>query len=490
MRAWRLTTCAFLVDPRRVLVSRLRGASAALAQSRPDAVVAADGSAQYRTVQEAINAAPQSTDANRRWVIFVKAGTYHELVYVQREKRFVALVGEDPARTIITYGLKASDLGLDGQPIGTFRTPTMYVDADDFSAENLTVQNDAGPVGQALAIRVDGDRVVFRNCRFLGWQDTMLLDRGRQYIEDSFIAGHVDFIFGGATAFFERAHVHAWRDGYLTAASTPAEQPFGFVLANGQITGDSPNVKTYLGRPWRDFAQVTFLNTRMTDVIRAAGWHNWDRPERERTARFSEFGSTGPGASAAERVAWARPLSAGEAQAITAARVLGGSDGWDPAARACASVVGQGQRGAAAASAGQRVGGAVHCVGRRACASRLPGTAATSRSASPATSCCTSVTPAAGRRTSTWRGRSRTTTARRSRASGRSTTRPSTTAPRSPRCDTWRACTRRRATIDFGRRFSRASTSCSRRSTPTAAGRSTFRCEPTTRVTSRSTTRR
>jgi len=298
---------------------------------RPDAVVAADGSGQYRTIQEAINAAPQSTGADRRWIIFVKAGTYHELVYVQREKRFVALVGEDPARTIVNYGLKASDVGLDGQPIGTFRTPTMYVDADDFSAENLTIQNDAGPVGQALAIRVDGDRVVFRNCRFVGWQDTMLLDRGRQYIEDSFIAGHVDFIFGGATAFFERAHVHAWRDGYLTAASTPAEQPFGLVFANGQITADSPNVKTYLGRPWRDFAQVTFLNTRMTDVIRPVGWHNWDRPERERTARFSEFGSTGPGASPTERVTWAKPLSAAEAQAITAARVLGGSDGWDPA---------------------------------------------------------------------------------------------------------------------------------------------------------------
>ncbi|HKV98556.1 MAG TPA: pectate lyase [Vicinamibacterales bacterium] len=304
---------------------------AAAQVERPDAVVASDGSAQYRTVQEAINAAPQSTDANHRWVIFIKAGTYHELVYVQREKRFVALVGEDPARTIITYGLKASDAGLDGQPIGTFRTPTMYVDADDFSAENLTIQNDAGPVGQALAIRVDGDRVVLRNCRFLGWQDTMLLDRGRQYIEDAFIAGHVDFIFGGATAFFERAHVHAWRDGYLTAASTPAEQPFGFVFANGQITADSPNVKTYLGRPWRDFAQVTFLNTRMTDVIRPAGWHNWDRPERERTARFSEFGSTGPGASATERVAWAKPLSAADVQAITVIRVLAGSDGWDPA---------------------------------------------------------------------------------------------------------------------------------------------------------------
>ena len=117
---------------------------------RPDAVVAGDGTAQYRTIQEAINAAPQSTDADHRWVILVKAGMYPELVYVQREKRFVALVGEDPARTIVTYGRKASDLGLDGQPIGTFRTPTMYVDADDFSAENLTIENDVGPVGQAL----------------------------------------------------------------------------------------------------------------------------------------------------------------------------------------------------------------------------------------------------------------------------------------------------------------------------------------------------
>ena len=223
---------AFLVVAALVLYGRQAGRSAGCAWSPPTGARSTARSRKRSTPRR------NRPSANRRWVIFVKAGTYHELVYVQREKRFVALVGEDPARTIVTYELKASDLGLDGQPIGTFRTPTMYVDADDFSAENLTIQNDAGPVGQALAIRVDGDRVVFRNCRFLGWQDTMLLNRGRQYIEDSFIAGHVDFIFGGATAFFERAHVHAWRDGYLTAASTPAEQPFGFVLANGQITGD------------------------------------------------------------------------------------------------------------------------------------------------------------------------------------------------------------------------------------------------------------
>ena len=223
-----------------------------------------------RTVQEAINAAPQNTSDERRWVILIKAGTYREIVYVQREKRFVSLVGEDPATTIITYDLHANLVGADGKPIGTFRTPTVVIDADDFTAENLTFENSAGPVGQALALRVDGDRVVFRNSRFLGWQDTIFLNRGRHYFEDSFITGHVDFIFGGATAFFERCHIHVLRNGYITAASTPAEQIHGLVIANSRITG-APGVKTYLGRPWRDYAQTTFLRTDMSDVVRRRG---------------------------------------------------------------------------------------------------------------------------------------------------------------------------------------------------------------------------
>jgi PelA/Pel-15E family pectate lyase len=226
--------------------------------------------------------------------------------------------------------LSASKVGLDGQPIGTFRTPSTYIDADDFVAENLTFENSAGPVGQALAIRVDGDRVIFRNCRFLGWQDTILLNRGRHYFEDSLITGHVDFIFGGATAFFERCRIHVWRDGYVTAASTPAEQPYGFVFSHGSITGAAPDVRTYLGRPWRDFAQVTFLSTEMSDVVRSEGWHNWDRPEREKTVRYSESGSTGAGATATRRVTWARPLSAREASLLTPRRILGGADAWDP----------------------------------------------------------------------------------------------------------------------------------------------------------------
>ena len=186
-----------------------------------NAVVAADGTGQYRTVQDAINAVPQNTSADNRWVIYVKPGRYREIVYVQREKRFVTLTGAGPAATTITYDLHANMTGLDGKPIGTFRTPTMTIDAEDFTVEHLTVENTAGPVGQALALRVDGDRVVFRDCRFLGWQDTIFLDRGRQYFEDVYIAGHVDFIFGGATAYFERPRIHVLRDGYITAASTP-----------------------------------------------------------------------------------------------------------------------------------------------------------------------------------------------------------------------------------------------------------------------------
>ena len=261
-----------------------------------DATVAPNGDGQFKSIQDAINAAPQTTSSTKPCTIRIKPGIYNEKLYVQREKRFVRLVGEDAAKTILTYNLNANILGDDGKPIGTFRTPSTVIDADDFTAENLTFENSAGPVGQALAIRIDGDRATFRKCRFLGWQDTILANRGRHYFEDCYIAGHVDFIFGGATVFFERCHIHCLRNGYITAASTPIEQPFGFVFSHCKITGETPEVKTYLGRPWRAFAGTIFLNTEMSDVVRPVGWHNWDKPDREKTSRYAEFKSTGPGA--------------------------------------------------------------------------------------------------------------------------------------------------------------------------------------------------
>jgi pectinesterase len=214
--------------------------------------------------------------------------------------------------------------------MGTFRTASTVIDADDFTAENVTFENSAGPVGQALAIRIEGDRVAFRNCRFLGWQDTVLANRGRQYFTNCFIAGHVDFIFGGATSFFDNCELRCLRNGYITAASTPEEQPFGFVFFDCIISGEKPEVRTFLGRPWRNYASCCFLDARMGEVVRPEGWNDWNKPEAQRTARYSEFNSTGPGANPEARVKWARNLTASQAGALSVEKVLHGSDGWNP----------------------------------------------------------------------------------------------------------------------------------------------------------------
>ena len=311
-----------------VLALLTAGAGSQLAADT-NLVVAADGSSRFKTLQEAIMAVPAGT-ANNQVFIHLKPGTYKELIYVQREKRFFHVVGDDPQTTVVTYSLHANLPGPDGKPIGTFRTASTVIDADDFAAENITFENSAGPVGQALASRIEGDRVVFRNCRFLGWQDTVLANRGRHYFTNCFIAGHVDFIFGGATAWFENCHIHCLRDGYITAASTPDNQAFGFVFAGCRITGDTPGVRTYLGRPWRNYASTIFLNSEMSEVVHPGGWNNWKKPEAESTVRYAEFNSTGPGANPQARVSWARRLTSREAEAVTLKKVLGGSDGWNP----------------------------------------------------------------------------------------------------------------------------------------------------------------
>jgi pectinesterase len=317
---------------RRLFLILVATALCARARAATTLVVAADGSGQFKSVQEAVMKIPDGR-ADDPVIIEIKPGTYKEPIYIQREKRFFHLVGEGPKTTVLTYDLYANVKDKDDRPIGTFRTPSTVIDADDFTAENLTFENSAGPVGQALAMRVDGDRCVFRNCRFLGWQDTIFLNRGRQYFDNCYIEGHVDFIFGGATAFFNKCEIRALKDGYLTAAATPDFQPFGFVFRDCKITGASPEVKTYLGRPWRGFSAVTYINTEMSENVWPAGWDNWNLPEREKTARYAEFGSTGPGANVEARVKWARQLSADEAATITAEKVLAGADGWNPTAK-------------------------------------------------------------------------------------------------------------------------------------------------------------
>jgi pectinesterase len=322
------------------LFGSLQAAEKSSGSRPPDVIVAADGSGKYTSVQEAISAAPMRTGkADPRWVILVKPGTYRERIYVQRERGNLLVMGEDAEKTVITYDQHANLPGPDGKPIGTFRTPTVQVDGDGMIWENLTIANGAGEPGprpgapavsQALALRVDGDRVVFRHCRFLGWQDTILVNRGRHYFADCYIEGSVDFIFGAATAFFDRCHIHCVKDGYITAASTPEGQPHGFVFSDCTITG-AAGVHAYLGRPWRNYAQTVFVRTAMAEVVRPEGWHNWNKPDAEKTTHYAEYESSGPGGKPTGRVAWAKKVGTGEIARFTPQAVLAGADNWDPA---------------------------------------------------------------------------------------------------------------------------------------------------------------
>jgi len=325
-----LTALALLTLPTACRTTHPAGAS-----TRPSkatiVTVAKDGSGQFTNVQDAIMFVPMGYATNPV-VIRIRPGVYKEQLYVQREKRFFHLVGEDAVKTVLTFDLNANIAGPNGKPIGTFRTPSTQIDAEDFTAENITFENSAGPVGQALAIRLDGDRGVFRNCRFLGWQDTILANRGRQYFENCYIEGHVDFIFGGATCWFEQCKIHCLRDGYITAASTPDTNRYGYVFNRCEITG-APGAKTFLGRPWRDFAATVFMNCTMSEVVRLEGWNNWGKPEREQTTRYAEFANSGAGVNFEKRVKWAKQLSETDAKEITPKNVLSGTDGWNPHAQ-------------------------------------------------------------------------------------------------------------------------------------------------------------
>ena len=301
---------------------------AATARAQTDICVAPDGSAKFTTVQAAIMSVPAGSRENPV-IIHIAPGTYKELIYIQREKRYFRLVGQSATNTILTYNLYAGITNAEGHPIGTFKTPSTTIDADDFAAENITFENSAGPVGQALAIRVDGDRARFRHCRFLGLQDTVFLNRGRQHFDDCYICGGVDFIFGAATAWFEKCEIHALRDGFCTAASTPVDVPYGYVFSHCSITGE-PGVHTSLGRPWRTHASTTYLNCDMTDVVRPQGWNDWNKPEAHGTIRYAEYKSTGEGACPTNRPDWTKQLTAAEAKKISTGNVLGGTDGWDP----------------------------------------------------------------------------------------------------------------------------------------------------------------
>ncbi|MBW3634975.1 MAG: pectin esterase [Armatimonadetes bacterium] len=294
---------------------------------QPDFVVAPDGSGHFRTVQEAIDAAPSQSP--RRVVISIKPGTYKAHVVVPKDKTNLLLLGEDAEKTILTNDLHVKSLGADGKEVGTIGSASVVVSADDFEARGLTFENNAPRVAQALAIYVNGARQIYRNCRFLGWQDTIRVRKGPSYFQNCFINGRTDFIYGEATAYFDRCHIHVLEAGWITAANTPQDNPYGLVFSQCRITAE-PRVQTFLGRPWRDYAQTVWLNTVMDDVIVAAGWHNWNKPEAEKTVRYLEFGSVtsdGNPVDVSKRVPWSKILTPDEAANYSMEKVLGG---WNP----------------------------------------------------------------------------------------------------------------------------------------------------------------
>lgn len=308
------------------LLLLLSAVSAAWAQERQDTIVVSrDGTGNFRTLQEAIESARAFMDYTV--TIYVKNGVYKEKVIVPSWVENIDIIGEDRDKTIITYDDHANI-----NKMGTFRTYTVKVEGSDITFKNLTIENNAAQLGQAVALHTEGDRLKFINCRILGNQDTIYTGAKftRLYFKDCYIDGTTDFIFGPSTALFEDCIIHSKRNSYVTAASTPKEAKYGYVFKHCKLTAEPGVDKVYLGRPWRPYAYTLFIECELGKHIVLAGWHNWGKQSNEETARYMEYKNTGEGANASERVAWSKQLTKKEAEAVTVDAIFRTQSDWDP----------------------------------------------------------------------------------------------------------------------------------------------------------------
>jgi pectin methylesterase-like acyl-CoA thioesterase len=299
--------------------------------------------ADFTTIQAAVSAAPD-TGA----VIRIRPGVYREVVHVDKPKVQLRGEGDDWTKVVLVYGNSAAST------CGTSCSATLFVTGNDFFAGNMTIANDYGKTSdvpsQAVALSVRADRAVLRHVRLLGAQDTLYASSmgcmkeggecvtGRQYYSDCYIEGHVDFIFGDAKAVFESCEIHSIAHepgGYLTAESnTRPGQDAGYVFNHCRITAEKGAGDVYLGRPWRDYSTVIFMNTNIEAPIMPEGWSEWKSAPQPRLpmATYAEFHSTGPGANAKARETYSKQLTAAEAKKYETKMYLAGTDGWDPAA--------------------------------------------------------------------------------------------------------------------------------------------------------------
>jgi len=318
----------------------------------PSAPTAAPGNEDrtiFPTIQNAMDHHPWPGPGGRVY-IEIAPGTYHERVIITQNHTNITLIGTGKSAedVVITNSLNAKTAG------GTFFTETVEINGTGFEADNITFENAAGNTGQAVAVADRADRSIFKHCRFLGHQDTLFADYGRQYYVDSYIEGGVDFIFGNAAAVFNRSEIHANGAGYLTAQSrTSPNQTTGYIILNSKVTSSinheaapmdssTPGAKSTasarnsigLGRPWRPYSLVIYIDTELPADLNPAGWNNWNNPTNEKTAYYAESNSTGPGANPSARVPWSHQLTAAEAKRYLPATFLRGTDNWQPEAEA------------------------------------------------------------------------------------------------------------------------------------------------------------
>jgi pectinesterase len=310
------------------------------AQTAKTITVGATG-ADFTTIQAAVNAAPEAGA-----VIRIRPGIYREVVHVDKPKIQLRGDSDDWTKVVLVYSNSAAST------CGTGCSPTLFVTGTDFFAGNMTIANDYSKTtdvpSQAVALSVRADRAVLRHVRLLGAQDTLYASSlgcmkeggecvtGRQYYSDCYIEGHVDFIFGDAKAVFESCEIHSiphGPGGYLTAQSNSRPgQDAGYVFNHCKITADAAAGNVYLGRPWRDYSTVIFMNTNIEAPIVAAGWFDWKSAPQPRlpTATYAEFNSKGPGANAAAREPYSKQLTAAEAKKYETKAYLAGADNWNP----------------------------------------------------------------------------------------------------------------------------------------------------------------
>jgi pectinesterase len=279
--------------------------------------VAKDGSGDYKYIQDAI-------DAMRVYplapiTLYIKNGVYNEKIELPANNTDVTFIGESVEKTIISF----NDFSGRGK-LTTFTSYTAKISGNRFTAKNITFANTAGAVGQAVALYVDADKAVFKNCRFLGNQDTIFAagENARQLFQDCYIEGTTDFIFGPSTAVFQNCVIKAKSNSFITAASTTPGKKFGYVFLDCKIRADSAVTKLFFGRPWRAHAKTAFIRCELPGQIAAEGWNNWGNPQNETTVIYAEYKSTGPGANPAGRAAWSKQLSDKEAKEYTIANIF------------------------------------------------------------------------------------------------------------------------------------------------------------------------